>query len=296
MTASISTPGIAAPSATGAPSVTVHPAHGSAVPSRPLSQLGLNGTTLGGAGSAGTWGGLGSGATLGGGGRDPRGKARSRDYLKQCLQEITYLTSATTLNPLGPTSYGAPGVARPRKVLPENVPPPASAADGAKGGLPGLISLPGGLGGLTAGTEGPAAAATGGGSSAGPVVTPAPASAPVATAAAPPQAKQLADFKAASSGPAGDAASAFVPLKRTISQPGQQGGRGRSEREEAPVAEENAKAEGKEKAGGEEEVAGGAVGAVEAVKDAVGTFAEVVKGDVGAVVGLDQGKEGEGKA
>ncbi|GJJ12461.1 hypothetical protein Clacol_006703 [Clathrus columnatus] len=33
-------------------------------------------------------------------GRDPRSRQRSKEYLKQCLQEITYLTSAHALNPL----------------------------------------------------------------------------------------------------------------------------------------------------------------------------------------------------
>ncbi|KAH9981462.1 WD40-repeat-containing domain protein [Lactifluus volemus] len=33
-------------------------------------------------------------------GRDPKSRARSRDYLKQCLQEIQYLTSPQALNPL----------------------------------------------------------------------------------------------------------------------------------------------------------------------------------------------------
>ncbi|KAK8864188.1 hypothetical protein IAR55_001434 [Kwoniella newhampshirensis] len=32
--------------------------------------------------------------------RDPKSRARSREYLKQCLQEITYLTSPGALNPL----------------------------------------------------------------------------------------------------------------------------------------------------------------------------------------------------
>ncbi|GAA5935335.1 uncharacterized protein JCM15063_001002 [Sporobolomyces koalae] len=77
-----------------------------------------NGVTAG----TGTWG-LTMGGTLGG--RDPRGKARSRDYLKQCLQEITYLTSSTTLNPLSTTSYAAPQIPRPRKTLPDHVPPPS---------------------------------------------------------------------------------------------------------------------------------------------------------------------------
>ncbi|EIW85359.1 WD40 repeat-like protein [Coniophora puteana RWD-64-598 SS2] len=33
-------------------------------------------------------------------GRDPKNRARSRDYLKQCLQEISYLTSPQAMNPL----------------------------------------------------------------------------------------------------------------------------------------------------------------------------------------------------
>ncbi|KAH8108463.1 WD40 repeat-like protein [Phellopilus nigrolimitatus] len=33
-------------------------------------------------------------------GRDPKSRARSREYLKQCLQEITYLTSPQAMNPL----------------------------------------------------------------------------------------------------------------------------------------------------------------------------------------------------
>ncbi|PCH38704.1 WD40 repeat-like protein [Wolfiporia cocos MD-104 SS10] len=33
-------------------------------------------------------------------GRDPKSRARSRDYLKQCLQEISYLTSPQAINPL----------------------------------------------------------------------------------------------------------------------------------------------------------------------------------------------------
>lgn len=33
-------------------------------------------------------------------GRDPKSRARSREYLKQCLQEVTYLTSPQAMNPL----------------------------------------------------------------------------------------------------------------------------------------------------------------------------------------------------
>ncbi|KAJ8078481.1 1,2-dihydroxy-3-keto-5-methylthiopentene dioxygenase [Marasmius tenuissimus] len=70
-------------------------------------------------------------------GRDPKSRARSREYLKQCLQEIQYLTSPQAMNPLpnrpllnnssmplslpnvppfDPMAYNG----RPRKVLPES--------------------------------------------------------------------------------------------------------------------------------------------------------------------------------
>ncbi|TFK42790.1 WD40 repeat-like protein [Crucibulum laeve] len=69
-------------------------------------------------------------------GRDPKSRARSRDYLKQCLQEISYLTSPQAMNPLpnrpllnnSSMSLALPNVpsfdqmpynGRPRKVLPE---------------------------------------------------------------------------------------------------------------------------------------------------------------------------------
>lgn len=161
--------------------------------SRASSSLGINGST---------WGG-GAGA-----GRDPRGRARSRDYLKQyvicfpgycehtadselhlrCLQEITYLTSSTTLNPLAPTSYAAPNVSRPRKTL-HDLPPPSSASQSQ----PGLINLPAPL-------PPPLSLAHDAGSaSSGP-----PTGATSATA--------LTNFPS-------DPASAFVPLKRQISLP-----------------------------------------------------------------------------
>lgn len=47
--------------------------------------------------------------------RDPRGRAKSREYLKQCLQEISYLTSASALNPL--PERGVAGLHRPRKTM-----------------------------------------------------------------------------------------------------------------------------------------------------------------------------------
>ncbi|KIK63769.1 hypothetical protein GYMLUDRAFT_71888 [Collybiopsis luxurians FD-317 M1] len=69
-------------------------------------------------------------------GRDPKSRARSRDYLKQCLQEIQYLTSPQAMNPLpnrpllnnSTVPLSLPNVpsfeqmaynGRPRKVLPE---------------------------------------------------------------------------------------------------------------------------------------------------------------------------------
>ncbi|KAG6832732.1 hypothetical protein H0H92_012304 [Tricholoma furcatifolium] len=68
-------------------------------------------------------------------GRDPKSRARSRDYLKQCLQEISYLTSPQAMNPLpnrpllnnSTIPLSLPNVPpfepinyhRPRKVLPE---------------------------------------------------------------------------------------------------------------------------------------------------------------------------------
>lgn len=64
--------------------------------------------------------------------RDPKARARSREYLKQCLQEITYLTSPGALNPLparAPVSIdesnGEAGVPeRPHKTLSEQPIPP----------------------------------------------------------------------------------------------------------------------------------------------------------------------------
>ncbi|EPQ58098.1 WD40 repeat-like protein [Gloeophyllum trabeum ATCC 11539] len=69
-------------------------------------------------------------------GRDPKSRARSRDYLKQCLQEVSYLTSPQAMNPLpnrpimnsGSVPLSLPNVppfeqmaynGRPRKVMPE---------------------------------------------------------------------------------------------------------------------------------------------------------------------------------
>ncbi|PPQ70913.1 hypothetical protein CVT24_009975 [Panaeolus cyanescens] len=97
------------------------------------------------AGRPNSWG-TGNWASLAGGtvaglakpppGRDPKSRARSRDYLKQCLQEISYLTSPQAMNPLpnrpllnNPSApLSLPNIpsfdqiaynGRPRKVLPE---------------------------------------------------------------------------------------------------------------------------------------------------------------------------------
>ncbi|CBQ68398.1 related to STRIATIN [Sporisorium reilianum SRZ2] len=68
--------------------------------------------------------------------KDPKSRAKSREYLKQCLQEISYLTSASTLNPLpdrgiasGSSANGAnvQSALRPRKTMLESVPPTLSA-------------------------------------------------------------------------------------------------------------------------------------------------------------------------
>lgn len=97
----------------------------------------INGLSIGGPGS--TTGGLGASlARQGSSAKDPKARAKSREYLKQCLQEISYLTSASTLNPLperaASNSLLGAGHFRPRKIMPENVPPAfpggASAGDG----------------------------------------------------------------------------------------------------------------------------------------------------------------------
>ena len=44
----------------------------------------------------------------------------------RCLQEITYLTSPSTLNPLSANSYSAPSLVRPRKILSDYPAPPSA--------------------------------------------------------------------------------------------------------------------------------------------------------------------------
>ncbi|KAJ1033907.1 hypothetical protein NDA16_000115 [Ustilago loliicola] len=81
--------------------------------------------------------------------KDSKSRAKSREYLKQCLQEISYLTSATTLNPL-PDRGIAPGPSvngnamqsslRPRKTMLESVPPTLEGPTESHAALAGSIS------------------------------------------------------------------------------------------------------------------------------------------------------------
>ncbi|KAL8279921.1 hypothetical protein RQP46_007771 [Phenoliferia psychrophenolica] len=173
-----STPGQAQPTAAAG---SAHVQQGS----RASSSLGINGTGSG----TGTWG------ASAAAGRDPRGRARSRDYLKQCLQEITYLTSSTTLNPLAPTSHSAPNIPRPRKTLPDLPPPTSQSNSHPPSSQPGLITLPSPLPPLH--LESPSHAPP-------PLISQSQGQSASASA--------LTNFPS-------DPASAFVPLKRQISQP-----------------------------------------------------------------------------
>lgn len=145
--------------------------------------------------------------------------------LPRCLQEITYLTSATTLNPLSATSYSAPNVPRPRKVLPDHIPAP---------GAPGVFNVS-----FPPRSDAPSSTSAGAPPAPAPApplpissaafelppqqtAAPAPIAQPQFTPAAPtPQqpAHPITKFPS-------DPASAYVPLKRTISQPGVPGGPG----------------------------------------------------------------------
>ncbi|KAK4053291.1 1,2-dihydroxy-3-keto-5-methylthiopentene dioxygenase [Microbotryomycetes sp. JL221] len=139
--------------------------------------------------------------------RDPRGKARSRDYLKQCLQEITYLTSSTTLNPLSGSSQAAPTVQRPRKVLPDHVPP----VNG-----PGIVQLPPSTSmksGSVDSHENPNLNTSSDQQNRSSSSSTSNGSQSTATA------QSITKYPS-------DQSSAFVPLKRTISQPGVPGSAG----------------------------------------------------------------------
>ncbi|PLW46124.1 hypothetical protein PCASD_04184 [Puccinia coronata f. sp. avenae] len=102
-----------------------------AVAAQNMFRMGTNGNAntwangLTGAGMATMMGGtgIGFGTTAMGLGRDPKARAKSRDYLKQCLQEINYLTSNPVLNPLPQQSALIPGIERPRKILNETQAP-----------------------------------------------------------------------------------------------------------------------------------------------------------------------------
>ncbi|BGP66592.1 1,2-dihydroxy-3-keto-5-methylthiopentene dioxygenase [Rhodotorula toruloides] len=173
----------------------------------------------------GTWSGAAAAATAStaGGLRDPRGKARSREYLKQCLQEITYLTSSATLNPLAAHSYAAPSVPRPRKVLPDHVPTSGPGVLNLAGGAPS--SLPPATTGPTnlAPTELEPFANTAIPPSTAPAI---PSTLPPPPPSLPPLAPDAPKQDLLTSFPS-DPPSAFVPLRRQISQPGQPGrGRG----------------------------------------------------------------------
>ncbi|KIJ60605.1 hypothetical protein HYDPIDRAFT_170086 [Hydnomerulius pinastri MD-312] len=77
-------------------------------------------------------------------GRDPKSRARSREYLKQCLQEISYLTSPQAMNPL------------PNRPLISNPNPSMSlGASVMNPGSAGGVGLGGGMGGaMGVGTQG----------------------------------------------------------------------------------------------------------------------------------------------
>lgn len=81
--------------------------------------------------------------------KDPKSRAKSREYLKQCLQEISYLTSATTLNPLPDRGIASGSSAngnnmqnslRPRKTMLENVQPTLQAPTESHAAMAGSIS------------------------------------------------------------------------------------------------------------------------------------------------------------
>ncbi|KAH9951500.1 WD40 repeat-like protein [Amylocystis lapponica] len=101
-------------------------------PSRPQTWVGGPAWSVANGPSAGLIGTLGKPPP----GRDPKSRARSRDYLKQCLQEVSYLTSPQAMNPLpnrpllnnSTLPLQLPNVApfeqmgfngRPRKIMPE---------------------------------------------------------------------------------------------------------------------------------------------------------------------------------
>ncbi|CEH15000.1 Cell-cycle nuclear protein, contains WD-40 repeats [Ceraceosorus bombacis] len=87
--------------------------------------------------------------------KNSRARAKAQEYLKQCLQEISYLTSTSTLNPLPDRAYTGTGggsfsIVRPRKALLDNAPPSGGTALddgltlGSRSAPPGRVSGRGG--------------------------------------------------------------------------------------------------------------------------------------------------------
>lgn len=81
--------------------------------------------------------------------KDPKSRAKSREYLKQCLQEISYLTSASTLNPLPDRGIASgssvngnhiQSALRPRKMMLESVPPTLPGPTESHAAMAGSIS------------------------------------------------------------------------------------------------------------------------------------------------------------
>ncbi|KAL1683492.1 WD40-repeat-containing domain protein [Schizophyllum commune] len=84
-------------------------------------------------------------------GRDPKSRARSRDYLKQCLQEITYLTSPQAMNPLPnrplvstslAMNNGPPSAFPINSGLNSNGPNTGSNSPAQQHQIPGTLTLP----------------------------------------------------------------------------------------------------------------------------------------------------------
>ncbi|WVQ82443.1 hypothetical protein IAT38_004571 [Cryptococcus sp. DSM 104549] len=164
--------------------------------------------------------------------RDPKSRARSREYLKQCLQEISYLTSPGALNPLPPHAPVDPPtfpqpenghdlnqppvgfLERPHKVLqeqsiPSNFPHPREESHAPKDGsgpelLNGVRSEP---------TE-----------SSAPVPAPLPTSAPMEKQISPPQIPQVAALQEGLASTSGEPPSSPAPnTVRLPEEPTQEG-------------------------------------------------------------------------
>lgn len=124
----------------------------------------------------------------------------------RCLQEITYLTSATTLNPLSPASFAAPNIPRPRKTLPDHVPVSGPNPIG------GIIELNGALRSDQPSVASPSLINSSNSSTSNSI-------SPTSTVVTSLVQYPLALPASVTSFPS-DAASAFIPLKRQASQQG----------------------------------------------------------------------------